>query len=780
MSVTKHARASRSLYLIAGLGCVAFGSGSGSADTLPTDFSIVPILQGGISKPISVCFLPAQLPTGDQRLFMLLAEQDGRVLFQQYAGQAPSQVLQLTNIGAGIGELGLLGIVADPGFDINNPNGASNFVYVSYTEAAPSGFDCDPECSNCYRSHISRFRMDLTPPLMHSEEVVWVGEWFPACGSQAYHWAGDLHFVGNDSLYVSTGDHFDVGQAQNPQSELGKMLRIDRENFGIGPAQIWSSGLRNPFRFNTDAQSPGALYIGNVGSNGDCNAVLWEELNVAPASGPTLNFGWPCSEGPLEGCPCTGFATVPECVNAQCANFTLPFWTYDHSVGNSIIGGPVYRGTRYPPQYQGNAYVGDYIQGWIKRIPINGLPATAVDFLAPDVLSDIVDLEIGPLDSLYVVKYASNNSYAAGVYRIGYREPAASFRYRQLSPSGDPDDRRVVLFNGSVKYNLVDFPNATVTYAWDFGDGATSSLQNPQHTYAERREYVVRLTAQIQSPGQPVWMVPAASVEIATGLRPTIQIGAPGAGTIYYVNCPTPYSASAIDGLGNPVSTYHWRVEWVHDEHVHLINNLPDGPSGVFVAPSAPPTGHTEPLPFRMVVEAVDSRGISSEAPSPNVNYSESHSITLNARPAETDFSVQLGTQNLILTTPSIVSDAPGTPLTVTAPSQISSGGTTYTFRCWSDNGDTNPIRAGALASGNVAWTAHYTIATVSTCTIADTDGDGCIQLSELSQVLAAYGTMCCANGNPEQYQPDCDFDGDCSIGLTELATVLSQFGQCP
>lgn len=773
---------SRGNWGIAALFIVLTAPLSSIAGNLPPDFSIVPILQGSLNKPISVCFLPAQLPPGDQRLFMLLAEQDGRVLFQQYAGQSPVVVLQLTDIGAGIGELGLLGITADPNFDVNNASAADNYVYLFYTEAAPPNFGCHETCTTCNRGHISRFRLDLNPPLLHSEETIWTGEWYPTCSSQGYHWAGDLHFVDANTLFFSTGDHFYQQQAQVPTSELGKMMRLDRADFGVGSAQVWSTGLRNPFRFNVDTTAPGTLYIGNVGSNGECSqTAIWEELNVASAATAGLNFGWPCAEGPSTNCPCNSYASIPECVSFGCTGFTDPFWMYDHTVGNCIIAGPVYRGSRYPSEYVNSVFVADYIRGWVKRIPISSNPATPIDFFVGELSSAIVDLEMGPLDSVYVVLRTPFQSMPAGVYRFGYREPAATFRYRQLSPFNDPDDRRYVMFNGSVKYNMLDFPNAVVTYSWDFGDGATSALQNPQHTYADRREYIVRLTAQIQSLGQPVWNVPATSIEIATGLRPTIQLTAPSAGTVYYANCPTAYAASAVDGLGNPVTVFHWRAEWVHDEHVHLISNLPDGGSGEFYAPTAPPAGHPEPLPFQFVVEAVDARDISNEATSPAVVFSDSHSITLNARPVETDFDVQLDGENLQFTTPSIVAGAEGTPIIVVAPSQTASpSGTVYEFRCWIDTGSTNPVRTGTISEDYASWTAHYTIASVSSCTVADTDGDGCVGLTELAQVLGAFGTSCCVNGNAANYEPDCDFNGDCQIDLTDLATVLSYFGSCP
>lgn len=49
---------------------------------------------------------------------------------------------------------------------------------------------------------------------------------------------------------------------------------------------------------------------------------------------------------------------------------------------------------------------------------------------------------------------------------------------------------------------MISFTNASsgeTDWTWDFGDGSTSSQQNPEHTYVDAKEYVVRLT--VTGPG---------------------------------------------------------------------------------------------------------------------------------------------------------------------------------------------------------------------------------------------------------------------------------------
>ena len=94
--------------------------------------------------------------------------------------------------------------------------------------------------------------------------------------------------------------------------------------------EIWSYGLRNPWRYSFDACT-GAMYIGDVGQDD------LEEVDYEPAGLGGRNYGWRLMEAdacfnPQSGC------------DASTENLVLPVASYDHSVGRSITGGYVYRG----------------------------------------------------------------------------------------------------------------------------------------------------------------------------------------------------------------------------------------------------------------------------------------------------------------------------------------------------------------------------------------------------------------------------------------------------
>jgi Glucose / Sorbosone dehydrogenase len=107
--------------------------------------------------------------------------------------------------------------------------------------------------------------------------------------SATNHNGGQLQFGPDGALYASIGDNADSNTATNPSSPFGKIHRILP---GTGASQIWSSGLRNPWRFSFD-RATGDLLIGDVGGG------AYEEINWsrAPNAGQGVNYGWPCNEG---------------------------------------------------------------------------------------------------------------------------------------------------------------------------------------------------------------------------------------------------------------------------------------------------------------------------------------------------------------------------------------------------------------------------------------------------------------------------------------------------
>ena len=194
----------------------------------------------------------------------------------------------------------------------------------------------------------------------------------------ANHNGGQLQFLG-DLLYFGTGDGGSGGDppnnAQNKDVLLGKLLRIDPRPSGgkpysvpasnpfvgrAGRDEIYSYGLRNPFRFSFDTVTSPAqprIAIGDVGQN------RFEELDyttVAAADG--ANFGWDAFEGfhPYEdensGTPDPGGTTKPT-------------FAYPHSRGGScsIIGGYVVADPHLRSLYKRYVYA-DLCEGQLRAL----------------------------------------------------------------------------------------------------------------------------------------------------------------------------------------------------------------------------------------------------------------------------------------------------------------------------------------------------------------------------------------------------------------------------
>lgn len=312
-----------------------------------------------------------QAPGEPTRIF--IQERGGRIrVFPNSQTAMPGDVTTFLDFQTRVntsGEGGFLGMAFHPQWATKKE------VYVSYTETGTG--------SNPLRSVIARYKstdngQTLDP--MSEERLLLLDQPY------ANHDGGGIAFGPDGYLYIgfgdggSGGDPLNAGQRLN--TNLGKMLRIDvdvpfAQRYGIPAtnpyaadntpcnrmaaaydapmgtrcAEIYALGFRNPWRFSFDTQS-GELWVGDVGQG------AWEEVDLVVLGG---NYGWKVREGAHCYSPST---------NCPTAGLIDPVVEYDHSVGVSITGGFVYRGTAIPTLV-GKFVYGDYQTGRIWAVTYN-------------------------------------------------------------------------------------------------------------------------------------------------------------------------------------------------------------------------------------------------------------------------------------------------------------------------------------------------------------------------------------------------------------------------
>jgi glucose/arabinose dehydrogenase len=325
-----------SLALLIALALPACGSAQQSAESPPERVKAgVGLRQiGKFESPVYVTGAPG-FPG-----LLFVVEQEGRVIVLRGGHRQRRPFLDIHDLISFGGERGLLSIAFPPDYK------QSHRFYVYYTD--PGGNIRIDEFKRRSATRAARGSRRAVVQIPHPVN--------------ANHNGGQLQLLGN-FLYFGTGDGGSGGDppnnAQNRHSQLGKLLRIDPRSVGAKP-QIYSIGLRNPFRFSFDrVTDPGQprLAIGDVGQN------RFEEVDyttVAAAQG--ANFGWDAFEGfaPYEdensGTPDPG-GTVK------------PIFAYPHSRGGScsIIGGYVVGDKHLPSLYKHYIYA-DLCEGQLRSL----------------------------------------------------------------------------------------------------------------------------------------------------------------------------------------------------------------------------------------------------------------------------------------------------------------------------------------------------------------------------------------------------------------------------
>jgi glucose/arabinose dehydrogenase len=292
-------------------------------------------------------------PPGDTRR-VFVVEQGGTIRVVRAGKRLSRPFLDLRSKVTSGGEQGLLSLAFAPDY------ARTRRFYVNYTDRAGT-----QSVVEYRRSKAGRDRA-----LASSARLVLQYD-----GVEPNHNGGLVAFGPDRLLYIGTGDgggandqHGARGNAQDLGSLLGKILRIDPRRSGsrrytvppsnpfVGQsgaaAEIYSYGLRNPWRFSFD-RATGDLAIADVGQ-GETEEVDFATNGAAKGA----NYGWRPFEGRRRTPGIAGGESAP--------NAVAPVIELSHDDGNcSITGGYVVR-DKGLPALDGRYVYGDFCKGQLR------------------------------------------------------------------------------------------------------------------------------------------------------------------------------------------------------------------------------------------------------------------------------------------------------------------------------------------------------------------------------------------------------------------------------
>ncbi|PRX97123.1 PQQ-dependent sugar dehydrogenase [Allonocardiopsis opalescens] len=425
---------------------------------------------------------------------------------------------------------------------------------------------------------------------------------------------------------------FDAQRTSGNTNDLrGKILRITVNDdgsysipegnlFAPGTAdtrpEIYAMGFRNPFRISVD-QETGVVYVGDYGpdagaANPDRGPAGQVEFARVDAPG---NYGWPYCTGSNtaeETYVDYDFATQTSGSRFDCAapvndsprNTGLtqlppaePAWIpYNGGsvpeFGNgseSPMGGPVYHfdpeldsAVKFPEEYDGQVFLAEYGRRWIRSVTVNGDGSAGTIAEFPWAGTQPMDLAFGPEGALYVLDYGTgyfNGDHNSALYRIEY---APDGQRPNAVASADVTSGQAPLEVRFSSEGTSDPDSTELAYAWDFGDGGTSTEPNPSHTYTADGDYTATLTVTDEA-----GLTGTASVPITVGnTAPQVEVVLPAEGQLFEFGDEVAFEIEVTDPEDGEIDCSQVTVSYIlgHDSHGHGLAET-SGCSGTIQTP---------------------------------------------------------------------------------------------------------------------------------------------------------------------------------------------------
>ncbi len=333
--------------------------------TISQSYRVETIAQ--FNEPWAITSLP------DQHL--LITERKGQLKLFDPKTKSIVNVSAVPAVSYG-GQGGLGDVILHPDFQNNH------WLYLSYASKGQGG----------YGAEISRAKLDLSNPAqpkLTDLKTIW--QQVPKVSGQG-HYGHRMMFGPDGKLWVSSGERQKFDPAQDMQSNLGKVLRLNDDatpvkdnpfiQQGGVTAQIWSLGHRNPLGMAFDPQ--GQLWVVEMGPKGG------DELNRIVKG---ENYGYPIvSNGDhYSGLPIPDHHTHPE--------FKAPEIDWTPVISPSSL--MIYTGNQFP-LWQQKALIGGLSSEAIIVVDLNAKPVREVQRL--DMKQRIRGLHQAQDGSIWVIE----------------------------------------------------------------------------------------------------------------------------------------------------------------------------------------------------------------------------------------------------------------------------------------------------------------------------------------------------------------------------------------
>jgi cytochrome c len=493
------------------------------------------VLDFNLNEPMELDELPGK--------GILFIERRGVLKLFDFASE---QTKTIANLEVFYGnEDGLLGLAVDPNYIENN------WIYLFYSKVGDVSIET-----------VARFTLKGEELDLASRKILLEIPSLRKC----CHAGGALEFGPNGNLFIGLGDNtnpfessgfapideregrslWDAQKSAGNTNDLrGKILRIKPENngtysipegnlFPVGTPktrpEIYTMGLRNPFRFSIDSKT-GYLYWGDVGPDagkGKPNRGPhgMGEFNQARKAG---NWGWPYTRGNnqayndydftkkesgakfdpnnlINNSPNnTGMQKLPP------AQESMVWFSYSTSKefpwlgdgGVNPMAGPVFHAidfpkakTTFPDYFENKVMLYEWMRDWIYIVTLDdkGDYVKADPFMPKSEFSHPMDMIFGSDGSLYVLEYGqkwNSKNLDARLNKITYLEGNRNPIAKLSSDKSIGAHPFKVQFNGE---ESLDYDHDQLIYEWSFINGEVQSTEmNPSFTFEELGTYTVVL-----------------------------------------------------------------------------------------------------------------------------------------------------------------------------------------------------------------------------------------------------------------------------------------------